>query len=76
VPAAKKVTRGRPPAAALATWKGLNDFLRGATESQAASLLRAELGGKNRAQFVTRIHSRLNRVRADRERRELARGRF
>jgi len=55
----------------LSTWIGLNDFLRDATQEQCEELLKEECEGCNRKQFVKRIHSRLNKVRADRERKEL-----
>jgi len=56
---------------ALQTWSGLNAALRTATESRCHELLKEELRGRRRRQFLKRIHSRLNRVRAIRERREL-----
>lgn len=56
---------------ALATWIDLNDMLRDATEEQCQQLLKAESESKNRKAFVARIHSRLNKARADRERKEL-----
>lgn len=57
---------------ALATWDGLNEFVM-ATDDEAAlkKLLTEELKGRKRAQFVKRIHSRINKLRADRERAEL-----
>lgn len=60
--------------AALATWAALNDAVMATTdERQLHRLMVAETHGKNRRQFVKRIHSRLNKVRADRERAELSR---
>lgn len=56
---------------ALQTWIALNDFIRTADEAACQSLLKEELRGRKRKQFVKRIHSRLNKVRADRERLEL-----
>lgn len=55
----------------LKNWANLNDALRDCTESQAQVLLDAERAGKRRFQYLHRIHSRLNKARADRERREL-----
>lgn len=55
----------------LDNWYKLNDALRGCTEQDAKELLELERQGKNRKRFVLRIHSRINRVRADRERDEL-----
>lgn len=56
---------------ALQSWLALNDFLRGANEAACEGLLKEELKGRKRKQFIKRIHSRLNKVRADRERAEL-----
>lgn len=56
---------------ALQTWIGLNDELRDADEDRCQELLDEELAGRKRKQFIKRIHSRLNKVRADRERKEL-----
>jgi len=56
---------------ALETWIALNDKLRDADEALCQQLLEEELSGRNRRQFVKRIHSRLNKARADRERKEL-----
>lgn len=56
---------------ALSTWIHLNEALRDADEDQCSELLRAERRGKARPTFLRRIHSRLNKVRADREREEL-----
>lgn len=56
---------------ALKSWDGLNDVLRSADEETCSKLLDEELSGRKRSQFVFRIHSRLNKVRADRERTEL-----
>jgi hypothetical protein len=57
---------------ALETWIGLNEVLKTCTEDEAKELMTAEQGGKARPQFVKRIHSRLNRLRYQRERKELA----
>jgi hypothetical protein len=56
---------------ALLSWLALNDELREASEAVCKSLLDEELKGRKRRQFIKRIHSRLNKVRADRERVEL-----
>lgn len=56
---------------ALTTWVALNEELREANEATCQKLLKAELKGRARKQFIKRIHSRLNKVRADREREEL-----
>ena len=55
----------------LKTWKALNDVLRSAKEPACRVLLDAELDGKRRLMFLLRIHSRINKVRADQERSEL-----
>lgn len=55
----------------LTTWIGLNEALMATTDEKYLTvLLKKEQSGKNRSQFVKRIHSRLNKVRADRERKE------
>lgn len=60
------------PEPCLETWALLNERVRGLEdEAELRRLLRAELSGARRKMFVLRIHSRLNRVRADRERVEL-----
>lgn len=56
---------------ALKSWMALNDAVREADESVCEALLEEELKGRKRKQFIKRIHSRLNKVRADRERAEL-----
>jgi hypothetical protein len=53
------------------SWIVLNDKLRSADEVMCQVLLKDELKGRKRKQFIKRIHSRLNKVRADRERAEL-----
>lgn len=58
--------------ATLATWDTLNTALMGVVnEDGLRQLIDAELAGKRRVKFVLRVHSRLNKVRAHRERREL-----
>lgn len=56
---------------ALETWIALNDKLRDADEALCQQLLDEEINGRGRKQFIKRIHSRLNKARADRERQEL-----
>lgn len=56
---------------ALESWKGLNDFIMTTNESDCESLINIELLTKKRKMFVLRIHSRLNKLRAARERRNL-----
>ena len=57
---------------ALTSWDNLNEFVMETDdESVLQKLLKEELQGRKRAQFVKRIHSRINKLRADRERSEL-----
>ena len=56
---------------ALMTWVSLNAFLKDAGEEDCRGLFIRERNGKRRPAFLRRIHCRLNRVRADREREEL-----
>ena len=55
----------------LQTWIKLNDALRGSDEKFCMRLMKEEMAGRKRRQFIRRIHCRLNKVRADREREEL-----
>jgi len=55
----------------LETWISLNNALRNADEKLCRKLLSEEKSGRSRRQFIRRIHSRLNKVRADKEREEL-----
>jgi len=55
----------------LRSWTALNDALRDADEAKCKSLMNDEVKGRKRKQFIRRIHSRLNKARADRERSEL-----
>lgn len=57
---------------ALKSWHWLQEGLRDCDEKFAVRLLQAEQNGLNRTGFVLRIHSRINRLRRARERRELA----
>ena len=52
----------------LTNWRALCKFVRTASEADCQGLLKLETKGKNRRGFVRRIHSRLNKLRADRER--------
>ena len=52
----------------LQRWTGLTKFITVADEQQCLDLLAAEKRGQKRLTFLLRIHSRLNKVRADRER--------
>lgn len=55
----------------LSSWISLNDALKNAGEDYCIQLLEHEKKNKKRKQFLKRVHSRLNKVRADRERAEL-----
>lgn len=57
---------------ALVSWDNLNTFVMGTDDEPVLQkLLKEELNGRKRTQFVKRIHSRINKLRADRERAEL-----
>jgi hypothetical protein len=55
----------------IRTWVELNEIIRSADEKTCEQLLKVELDGPKRKVFALRIHSRLNRVRAARERKEI-----
>ena len=55
----------------LKSWDNLNTYLRDASVSDCERLLKSEANGKNRLSFLRRVHSRLNKVRADNEREKL-----
>lgn len=57
----------------LRTWIRLNDYVRKASEVECEELLKVERAGRRRKMFILRIHSRLNRLRRERERKELTR---
>ena len=56
---------------ALATWVNLNTAIMRMGEADCVQLIDAEKVGRNRKTFILRLHSRLNKVRAARERVEL-----
>jgi len=59
----------------LRTWNGLNEHLRDADEAECMRLLKLEQKGPRKSKTILlRIHSRLNIVRAHREREELCPG--
>lgn len=58
----------------LKSWDNLNTYLRSASVSDCERLLKSETNGKNRLSFLRRVHSRLNKVRADNERVQLEAG--
>lgn len=55
----------------LKNWRSLCSFVRVANEEDCNILLEMERGGKARSEFIRRIHCRINRLRAERERRAL-----
>ena len=55
----------------LDTWTGLNAVIMTLGEEPCAALLRRERENRRRKQFMLRIHSRINALRAKREREEL-----
>ena len=65
---AKKKPIKRPE---LKSWEALNSAIMKMDEAEAKVLLQHELKGRKRGQFLKRIHSRINKLRADRERLEL-----
>ena len=56
---------------ALKTWIDLNEYIMTVGEEECQKLLVEEQNGRARKQFIRRIHCRLNKVRAARERAEL-----
>ena len=55
----------------LESWEALNTHLLNVGEKECLRLLAAERAGDRRLTFLLRIHSRLNKIRAQRERKEL-----
>ena len=55
----------------LDTWVDLNKFIMKAGEQDCQKLLKIELKQRKRKIFALRIHSRLNKIRAARERKEI-----
>lgn len=58
----------------LSSWVSMNEALKTLSEKECWSLLEQEKTGQKRAQFMLRIHGRANKLRAERERRELLGG--
>lgn len=57
--------------ATLSSWSSLNEIVKNCNEKECVKLMEAESKGKHRKDFMLRIHSRLNKLRADRERKEI-----
>jgi hypothetical protein len=62
--------RTRPPVGEL-SWRALNDFLRDATEAECVAMMQEEEAGRARLITLDRINCRRNKMRTQRERREL-----
>lgn len=58
----------------LGNWNTLNEDLLSLKEPDVVQLLEYEKKHANRITFVLRIHSRLNKMRRERERRVIAKG--
>jgi hypothetical protein len=56
---------------ALRSWHSLQEALRDCTETYAALLFKVEQEGRHRPFMLRRIHQRINKLRAKREREEL-----
>ena len=59
------------PSEPLQSWAGLNAVLMTSDRALAERLLKEERAHKRRKQFMLRLHSRINKLRADEERAEL-----
>lgn len=56
------------PSAPLVSWLALNEALMSGDLALAQGLLKEEKANKKRKQFLLRLHSRINKLRADEER--------
>lgn len=61
----------KPQANPLGSWVAMNEALKTLDEKACWELLKKEQANQQRAQFMLRIHGRANKLRAERERREL-----
>lgn len=57
--------------AVLTSWASLHAEIHTFTEEQLSKMLTYEKNNKNRTQILLRLHAKFNKLRADRERREL-----
>lgn len=64
----------KPDNTPLSSWVAMNEALKTLEEKECWKLLQKEKDGRKRAQFMLRIHGRANKLRAERERRELLGG--
>jgi len=55
----------------LETWASLNAHVQTLDEAKLKSLLKQELRGEKRTQFLIRLYGRYNKLRTIRERREM-----
>lgn len=55
----------------LDSWNGLNEAIMSSDIKMAERLLDEEKKGRKRKQFMLRLHSRINKLRADREREDI-----
>lgn len=55
----------------LGSWVRLNKVLQSADEKECHMLMETERKGQRRVTFLLRIHSRFNKLRAERERKEI-----
>lgn len=60
----------------LIDWRGLNENLLALSLPAVQQLLEEEMKGKQRLAMLLRLHARFNKLRAVRERRELAEGKL
>jgi hypothetical protein len=56
---------------AFSTWRELNEVLLNSTEKDCNKLLESEKSGEKRIRVMLRIHSRMNKMRAENERKHL-----
>lgn len=55
----------------LKNWKTLNAFVNTCSEKEAQTLMKLEIKERKRMQIIWRCYSRFNRMRAERERKEI-----
>lgn len=55
----------------LKNWKTLNAFVNTCSEKEAQALMKLEIKERKRMQIIWRCYSRFNRMRAERERKEI-----
>lgn len=55
----------------LSTWNNLNKHIMNCSEKECQDLLKKELRGRKRKEFIYRIYARLSKLRCLREKKEL-----